>query len=187
MTIAWQGGEPTLVGLDFFRRANSLARKHLRRRTTLEHTIQTNGTLLDEEWCEFLRADSFLVGLSMNGPQAMRDAYHVNKAGDPTFAQVFRAALLMQQRKVEFNILCTVHDAKVGHALEVYRFFRDEVGTRSFAIHSYRRASDQRNHRDRQCWLGRPRSRASALYAGWQRGTKRTVKPGAFLIGTFDE
>src|SRR5260370_1126059 len=66
----------------------------------------------------------------MNGPQAMRDAYRVNKAGDPTFAQVFRAARLMQQCKVEFNVLCTVHDANVGHALEVYRFFRDEVGTR---------------------------------------------------------
>ena len=61
VTIAWQGGEPTLVGLNFFRRANSLARKHLRRRTTFEHTIQTNGTLLDEEWCEFLRADGFMV------------------------------------------------------------------------------------------------------------------------------
>ena len=129
VTIAWQGGEPTLMGLDFFRRASTLARKYLRRGATLEHTIQTNGVLLDEEWCEFLRENAFLVGLSIDGPQAMHDAYRVDKTGAPTFSHVMRAARLMQRHKVEFNVLCTVHDANVSHAVEVYRFFRDEVKT----------------------------------------------------------
>ena len=131
VTIAWQGGEPTLMGLEFFRRANALARKHLRPGTALEHTIQTNGIRLDDEWCEFLAGNGFPVGLSIDGPQAMHDAYRVNKAGDPTFSQVMRAVRLMHQHKVEFNVLCTVHDVNVGHPLEVYRFFRDEVGAQA--------------------------------------------------------
>ncbi len=80
---------------------------------TLEHTIQTNGTLLDDEWCDFLHENNFLVGLSMDGPQALHDTYRVNKAGDPTFSHVMRAARMMQRHKVEFNVLCTVHDANV--------------------------------------------------------------------------
>src|SRR5205807_453007 len=87
ITIAWQGGEPTLMGLDFFGRANVLARRYLRPGTTLEHTIQTNGILLDQEWCEFLRDNDFLVGLSIDGPQAMHDSYRVDKTGAPTFAR----------------------------------------------------------------------------------------------------
>src|SRR5262249_41075381 len=74
VTIAWQGGEPTLMGLDFFRRASMLMRKYLRRGATLEQTIQTNAVLIDDEWCEFLRENAFLVGLSMDGPQALHDA-----------------------------------------------------------------------------------------------------------------
>src|SRR5215475_7780700 len=129
VTIAWQGGEPTLMGLEFFRKADALARKHLRPGIALEHTIQTNGVLLDDEWCEFLAGNGFLIGLSIDGPQALHDAYRVNKAGDPTFSQVMRAVRLMQRYGVEFNVLCTVHDVNVAHPLEVYRFFRDEVGS----------------------------------------------------------
>jgi uncharacterized protein len=112
VTIACQGGEPTLMGLDFFRRVSTLARKYLRRGAALEHTIQTNGILLDDEWCEFLHANSFLVGLSMDGPQAIHDSYCVDKTGAPTFSQVMPVRL-MQQHKVEFNVLCTVYDANV--------------------------------------------------------------------------
>ena len=97
VTIAWQGGEPTLMGLDFFRRASMLMRKYLRRGATLEQTIQTNAVLIDDEWCEFLRENAFLVGLSMDGPQALHDAYRVDKSGAPTFFQVMRAVRLMQK------------------------------------------------------------------------------------------
>jgi len=131
VTIAWQGGGPTLMGLDFFRQASAIARKYLRRGMTFEQTIQTDGLLIDEKWCEFLSENAFLVGLSMDGPQAMHDVYRVDKAGGPTFSHVMRAARLMQEHKVEFNVLCPVHDADAGHPLQVYRFFRAEVRTQS--------------------------------------------------------
>jgi uncharacterized protein len=190
VTIAWQGGEPTLMGLDFFRRASALARRYLRAGAVLEHTIQTNGILLDDEWCEFLRENGFLVGLSMDGPQAMHDAYRVNKAGDPTFSQVLRAARLMQHHKVEFNVLCTVHDVNVRHPLDVYRFFRDEVGAQYLQfIPIVERATAETIEIANAGWSDRNQGRL--LYT--QNGsvvTKRSVAPelwGAFLIGIFDE
>jgi serine-type anaerobic sulfatase-maturating enzyme len=129
-TIAWQGGEPTLMGLDFFQRSVELADQYRRADQTVQYTIQTNGTLLDEDWCAFFREHKFLVGLSLDGPRAMHDAYRVDKGGHPTFDKVMRAGRLMQQHQVEFNILCTVNAANQGHPLEVYRFFRDELGAR---------------------------------------------------------
>jgi uncharacterized protein len=190
VTIAWQGGEPTLMGLDFFRRASALARKHLRPGASLEHTIQTNGILLDEEWCEFLRDHTFLVGLSVDGPQAMHDAYRVDKTGAPTFSQVMCAARLMQQYRVEFNVLCTVHDANVGHPLELYRFFRDEIGTQFVQfIPIVERATPETIEIANAGWGDRNHRRP--LYT--QDGglvTDRTVKPeqwGEFLIAVFDE
>jgi uncharacterized protein len=190
VTIAWQGGEPTLMGLDFFRNASALARKYLRRGATLEHTIQTNGILLDRQWCEFLRENSFLVGLSIDGPQAMHDAYRVDKTGAPTFSQVMRAARLMQQHQVEFNVLCTVHDANVNHPAEVYRFFRDEVKTQFMQfIPVVERSTTELLEIANAGWGDQNRRRP--LYT--QDGalvTERTVKAeawGRFLIGVFNE
>ena len=128
VTITWQGGEPTMMGLDFFRRSVELARKYAPSGMRVEHTIQTNGMLLDEEWCEFLRENDFLVGLSMDGPRELHDRYRHDKRGGGTFDRVMRAACLMQENQVEFNILCTVNAANAGHPLETYRFFRDELG-----------------------------------------------------------
>ena len=127
VTIAWQGGEPTIMGLDFFRRAVALARKYAGPGTTVEHTFQTNGTLVDEEWCRFFADNRILAGLSLDGPREIHDAYRVDKGGRPTFEKVMRAARLLQAAGAEFNILCTVHAANGDRPLEVYRFFRDEV------------------------------------------------------------
>lgn len=129
VTIAWQGGEPTLMGLEFFERAMQLVQKHIRSGVTVEHTIQTNGTKLDDDWCAFFKQHNFLVGLSLDGPKQMHDAYRVDKRGEGTFGQVMAATRLLQQHKVEFNILCTVHASNADFPLEVYRFFRDEVRT----------------------------------------------------------
>jgi uncharacterized protein len=129
VTIAWQGGEPTLMGLDFFKRAMDVVHTYARPGVTIQHTMQTNGILLNEAWCEFFREHHFLIGLSMDGPQAMHDTYRVDKGGAPTFHKVMRAARLLQEQKVEFNILTTVNAANADHPLEVYRFLRDEVGT----------------------------------------------------------
>jgi uncharacterized protein len=129
VTLAWQGGEPTLMGLDFFRHVMEVVKKYARPGLTINHTIQTNGTKLNDEWCEFFRQHNFLVGLSLDGPKEMHDAYRVDKRGEGTFDQVWAAAQLLQRHEVEFNILCTVHAANGDHPLEVYRFFRDELGT----------------------------------------------------------
>jgi uncharacterized protein len=129
-TIAWQGGEPTLMGVEFFQRSVELAQKLRRPGQTIQYTIQTNGTLLDEQWCAFLRDHKFLVGLSIDGPRALHDAYRVDKRGRPTFDKVVRAARLMQQHQVDFNVLCTVHAQNADRPLEVYRYFRDELGAR---------------------------------------------------------
>jgi serine-type anaerobic sulfatase-maturating enzyme len=129
VTIAWQGGEPTLMGLEFFEGAMEMVQKYARLGMQIEHTIQTNGTKIDRDWCLFFKKHNFLVGLSLDGPREMHDAYRVDKSGQGTFDQVLAAARKLQQYKVEFNILCTVHAANAGHPLQVYRFFRDEVKT----------------------------------------------------------
>jgi uncharacterized protein len=126
-TIAWQGGEPTLMGLDFFKKAMDLVRKYRRPGMIIHNTLQTNGTLIDGEWCRFFRQNNFLVGLSLDGPQEVHDAYRVDKSGKPTFDKVMRAAKLLRKHKVDFNILTTVHAANGDQPLEVYRFLRDDV------------------------------------------------------------
>ena len=126
-TIAWQGGEPTLMGLDFFRQSVKYEQKFRRPNMIIQNTMQTNGTLLDDEWCEFFRENNFLIGLSMDGPRELHDAYRVDKNGRPTFDRVMRAAKLLRHHKVDYNILTTVHAANAEHPLEVYRFLRDEV------------------------------------------------------------
>ncbi len=190
VTIAWQGGEPTLMGLDFFRRATALARRYLRAGMTLEQTIQTNGMLLDEEWCEFLHENSVLVGLSIDGPRAVHDAYRVDKAGSPTFSRVMRAARLMQKCDVDFNVLCTIHKANADHPLEVYRFFRDELRTRFIQfIPIVERAAQETVEIANAGWGRRNLRRPLYTQAG-EVVTERSVKPeqwGEFLISIFDE
>jgi uncharacterized protein len=129
VTIAWQGGEPTLMGLDFFKRAVAIEKQIARPGQRIENTFQTNGILLNDEWCEFLHENHFLVGLSIDGPGKLHDAYRRDKGGNPVFDKVVQAARLMQKHSVEFNILCTVNAVNSRHPLEVYRFFRDELKT----------------------------------------------------------
>ena len=132
ITIAWQGGEPTLMGLDFYRLAVETAERYRKPSVTIRHTIQTNGTLLDDEWCEFLRENRFLVGISLDGPREMHNAYRRDKAGQGTFDRVVKAARLMQRHKVDFNVLCAVHAANSENPLAVYRFLRDELEARYY-------------------------------------------------------
>ncbi len=126
-TFAWQGGEPTLMGLDFFNRSIQYQQKYRRPKMIIQNTMQTNGTLLDDDWCEFFAKNNFLIGLSLDGPRELHDAYRVDKTGKPTFDRVMRAARLLRDHKVDYNILATVHAANANHPLEVYRFLRDKV------------------------------------------------------------
>lgn len=128
VSVAWQGGEPTLMGLDFFRRSIDYEKKYCPPGMKVHNTIQTNGTLLDDEWCEFFRENKFLVGISIDGPRAMHDAFRTDKAGRPTFDKVMRGLRLLQKHGVEYNILATINAANAGHPNDVYRFFRDEAG-----------------------------------------------------------
>jgi uncharacterized protein len=129
VTFAWQGGEPTLMGLDFFKRAVELQQKYRKPGMVIHNALQTNGTTLDDEWGRFLHEHGFLVGLSVDGPQHLHDYYRVDKGGRPTFDKVMQGWELLKKHRVEYNILCTVHAANAPHPLEVYRFFRDEIGT----------------------------------------------------------
>jgi uncharacterized protein len=128
VTVAWQGGEPTLMGVDFFRRAVALAEEVARPAQQLQHTIQTNGTLLTDEWCELLARHRFLVGISIDGPPDLHDRYRVDKRGGPTSSRVQRGLTLLQAHGVDVNVLCTVHAGNQAHPIDVYRYFRDDLG-----------------------------------------------------------
>jgi uncharacterized protein len=129
VTVAWQGGEPTLMGVGFYRRAIELQEKYRRPGMTFENTMQTNGTLLNDEWCEFFRENDFLVGISIDGPRDLHDTYRVDKSGRSTFDKAMRGFRLLQKHGVEYNVLVTVNHANAGRPLDVYRFLRDEAGT----------------------------------------------------------
>ncbi len=130
VTIAWQGGEPTLMGLDFFKRSIAHARQHARPGMTIQHTIQTNGTLLTDEWAAFFKENNFLVGISIDGPREMHDVYRHDKGGAPTFDKVMRGLSFLKKHGVEWNALVTLNQANVDCPLEVYRFLRDECQAR---------------------------------------------------------
>ena len=125
--LAWQGGEPTLMGLEFFKRSVELVNKFKQPGQRVSYSLQTNGTRLDDAWCAFLKENGFLVGLSMDGPEEMHNAFRVDKGGKGSFAQVKRGWDLLQKHKVDTNILCAVQAANASQPLEVYRFFRDEL------------------------------------------------------------
>ena len=130
VVFGWQGGEPLLMGRSFFERAVELQEEFCPPGVRTLNTIQTNGTHLDNAWCRFLRERGFLVGLSLDGPRRMHDAYRVDRAGEPTFGRVMEALDLLQKHGVEFNILTTVHAANAQHPGDVYRFLRDEAKAR---------------------------------------------------------
>ena len=172
VTFAWQGGEPTLLGLEFYRHAAALQHKHAPPGMRVLNTLQTNGTLLDDDWCTFFKEHDFLVGLSVDGPERLHDAYRVNKGGAGSFTQVMRGLELLQRHGVAFNILTTLHAANAPHPREVYRFLRDEVGTQFMQfIPIVERAND----------------------SGFQEGTGVTARSvtaqqyGAFMTVVFDE
>lgn len=121
--FAWQGGEPTLLGVDFFRRVVALQAKYAGGKR-IENAIQTNGTLLDDEWGAFLHEQKFLVGISIDGPRELHDFYRVDKGNQPTFDKVMRGIEVLKRHRVEFNTLTTVHAGNVEQPLVVYEFLR---------------------------------------------------------------
>ena len=172
VTIAWQGGEPTLMGLDFFRGAVETEKRCMKPGMHVVNTLQTNGIRIDEEWASFMKENGFLVGLSMDGPKSLHDIYRHNKSGKGTFKQVLRAARLLQKYEVDYNILCTVNARNSLRPLDVYRFFRDELKANYLQfIPIVERDNSTGNQQGK-------------------RVTDRSVRPeqwGNFLISIFDE
>ena len=191
VTIAWQGGEPTLMGLDFFKRSIELVDKYKNPGQTIQHTIQTNGTKIDDELAAFFKQHGFLVGLSVDGPQPLHDTYRVNKGGAGSFEQVMRGWDFLQAHGVDVNILCTVHSANADRPLDIYHFFRDELKAQYMQfIPIVERATAETLPLADQGWSERPGGDRPLYTQVGELVTGRSVKPeqyGRFLIAIFDE
>jgi uncharacterized protein len=190
VTVAWQGGEPTMMGLDFFRRSVELAEKYRMPHQRIAYTIQTNATLIDDEWAEFFEHSGFLVGVSIDGPKEIHDTYRVDKGGKGSFDRVMAGLGHLRQRGVEWNALTTIHAANQHRGSEVYRFLRDECGARFMQfIPIVERATPETIGVATQGWGEGVRGRP--LYT--QEGTlvtDRSISPegyGRFLIDVFEE
>lgn len=123
-SFAFQGGEPTLAGLDFYRGVVELEKKYARSGVEIHNAIQTNGMLIDEEWAAFLAENRFLVGLSLDGPAELHNLNRLDTVGEGTFNRVMRAARLMEKHGVGFNILCVVTGRNARSVEKIYRFYR---------------------------------------------------------------
>jgi uncharacterized protein len=191
VTVAWQGGEPTLMGLDFFKRSVELVEQYRRPGQTVQHTFQTNGILLDDEWCAFFKDHNVLVGLSVDGPRELHDAYRLDRGGRGTFDRVMQGWRRLRRHGVEFNILCTVNAANQANGRAVYRFFRDELGARWIQfIPIVERATDETIDIANLGWGDRPGSKRLLYTQTGNRVTERSVggeQYGRFLVDVFEE
>lgn len=133
--FSWQGGEPTVCGLDYFNKIVALERKYMGNKT-IQNDLQTNGTLLDDNWCTFLRDHNFLVGLSIDGPEELHNIHRLSKSGKPSFDQVFNTVELLHKYDVPFNALVTLNRDNTKYPLDVYRFIRDKVEPRAIQFNA---------------------------------------------------
>lgn len=191
--FSWQGGEPTLLGVDFFRKIVELEKKYCPPHVRCENDLQTNGTLLDDAWCAFLHEENFLVGLSIDGPRHLHDAYRKDAGGKGSFDRVFRTAKLLKKHKVNFATLSCVNHLTAKHPLEVYRFLRDQIGSKRMQFIpivepiGFRQVAPQRWEETFMPALGDPQAgpgNPGSIVEDW------CVDPedwGNFLIRIFDE
>ncbi len=183
--FVWQGGEPTLLGIDFYKRAIELQRPFAHKKT-IKNSLQTNGTLLDDEWCSFLKRYGFMVGISLDGPKAVHDRYRRDRDGNGTFDRAMRGLKLLQRHGVDYNVMVSVARDTASRPLDVYRFLRDEgVEFIQFAP-VVERMPDARGRR-----LGLRLAGPASLEDEQQTGvTGWTVVPGEygdFLIAVYEE
>lgn len=139
--FTWQGGEPTMVGLSFFEKVIAYQQQFAKGKM-IRNSLQTNGILLDEKWCQFLKQHNFLVGLSIDGPEHLHNAYRVTNTGKPTFKLVMRAIELLQKHHVEFNTLTVINNINVKEPLAVYQFLK-EIGS---TFHQYIPVVESQNY-----------------------------------------
>jgi len=191
VTVAWQGGEPTLMKVEFFRHAVELVERYRKPGQTVKHTFQTNGILLDDEWCAFFKEHHFLVGLSVDGPRELHDTYRRDRRQHGTFDLVMRGWQALRRHGVDFNILCTVNAANEQHGRAVYRFFRDELEARWIQfIPIVERASEDTLAIANQGWSEQPGHQRLLYTQTGNLVTDRSVgseQYGRFLVDVFEE
>jgi uncharacterized protein len=181
ISFAWQGGEPTLLGVDYFRKVVELEKRYAGGKR-VENCLQTNGVLLDDRWGEFLAENKFLVGLSLDGPRPLHDRYRVDKGGKPSFDRVMRGLSFLRKHGAEFNTLTVVQKHNSAHPLEVYRFLK-EVGNGFMQfIPVVERVAAAASPQDRV--LIAPRASRPAKVSEW---SVDPVQYGKFLCAIFDE
>ena len=179
--FAWQGGEPTLLGVECFEKGVALQQQYANGKR-IENAIQTNGILIDERWCEFLANEQFLVGLSVDGPEDLHDRYRRDRGGRPTFAAVMKALELFKRHRVEFNTLTVVNAENVKRPLDVYRFLRETGSGFLQFIPVVERAAESSS--PDALSLVEPSDAARAHVTAW------SVDPaayGKFLVAIFEE
>ncbi|EPE9057918.1 anaerobic sulfatase maturase [Klebsiella aerogenes] len=128
VVFSWQGGEPTLMGLEFFHKVVKFQQQYKKPGQRIENDLQTNGILINDAWAEFLKANHFLVGLSIDGPRELHDRYRITRSGKPTFDKVMAGVDALKRHGVPFNALVTVNRTNARFPLEVYRFVTRELG-----------------------------------------------------------
>lgn len=180
IVFTWQGGEASLLGINFFQKAIEFQKKYAKGKT-IENSFQTNGTLLTDEWCEFFHENNFLIGISIDGPEDLHDHYRTYADGKPTFHKVMEGINLLKKHRCEFNTLSVVNDYNSKEALRVYRFLK-EIGSTfiQFIPIVERQALDENNKI----------TLVDQTYKGEARITDWSVKPeayGKFLTTIFDE
>jgi len=181
VAFGWQGGEPTLLGVDYFRRVVELQKKYANGKQ-IQNAFQTNGILLNQEWAEFFKEHGFLIGLSIDGPRELHDAYRVDKGGNPTFDRVMRGMETLKTHGVEFNTLTTVHRGNADHPLEVYRFLKESGSGYMQFIPIVERIAHETTTDGLQ--LISPNFAGAAKVAPW---SVQAAQYGNFLCAIFDE
>jgi uncharacterized protein len=185
--FTWQGGEPTLAGLGFFKKAVKLQKKYASGRR-ISNALQTNGALLNQEWCKFLKANNFLVGISLDGPEHIHDRHRVDRKRRPTFSRVMNGLALLQKHQVEYNVLSSISREASAHPLEIYRFLK-ENGVRFVQFTPIVERKPDANAVALGLRHGIPGVSKSQVL-GSSDVTPWSVEPepyGAFLIQIFDE
>lgn len=181
VTFTWQGGEPAMMGLDFFRKAIELQKKY-RRDKTIENAFQTNGTRLNDDWCKFFIDNNILVGISIDGTEHNHDHFRKTASGRPTFKKVMKSIELLHRHKVEFNTLSTVNSYNVYYASETYRFLK-KIGSGFIQFLPVVEINAETRHEE-ELQLVAPIHSQNVKVTDWSVGASDYAR---FLISIFDE
>ena len=187
VTFNWHGGEPLVLGIDFYKKAVELQRKYSGGKV-IRNTLQTNGTLVNSEWASFFKDNGFLIGISIDGPEDIHDRYRKDKGGAPTFRRVIEGINIMYRYGVEYNTMSTVNKASEGRGVEVYDFLK-QLGTGYMQFMpvvehiKYPLGSAGREIKSARPYISDPREEGSRI-APW---SVSPIAYGRFMCDIFDE